>query len=227
MLEQLTPSKVDFGDRVFDNWTALATHSANTYPIGLAEFRPMDRVVVLKPATWGDRVFDELRQCFCWPVEDAAGNEVVLTLPWNGVNESSIEFLEAVRPSIDKLTHVVARLISGPHGTTLEPVSLLGDGNPRNHRVFCPGFDRKFIESKNAGLLEKLRRSSGRTASRRHSAKTMTHRLTTRTLARQVAWLVCCANTNCFSCRSPKLACGAVFRVIAPRSCLGFFATAV
>ncbi len=162
MLEQITPSKIDFGDRVFDDWGALGAHSANTYPIGLAEIRPMERVVVLKPAAWGNRVFDELRQCFCWPVADAAGREVVLTVPWNGVNESSVEFLEAVRPPIDKLTHVVARLVAGPHGTSLEPLSLLGDGNLRNHRVFCPGFDRKFIESKNEGLLEKLRTKFGK-----------------------------------------------------------------
>jgi len=161
-LEQTQPNRIDFGNRVFDDWGALATHAANTYPIGLAELQPLDRIVVLKPATWGEREFDELRQCFCWPIADAAGQELVLTLPWNGVNESGVEFLEAVRPAIDKLTHVVGRLVTDAHVTSVEPLSLLGEGNPRHHRVFCPGFDRKFIESKNAGLLEKLRAKFGK-----------------------------------------------------------------
>jgi hypothetical protein len=86
----------------------------------------------------------------------------VLTLPWNGVNESTVEFLEAVRPAIDRLTHVVARLVSGVHGTSVEPLSLLGAGNPNGHKVFCPGFDRKLIASRNAGLLEKLRAKFGK-----------------------------------------------------------------
>lgn len=162
VLSQADPDRIDFGGRVFEDWAALANYAANTYPLGLAEFRPLERVVVLKPAAWGDRVFDELRQCFCWPLADAAGRELTLTLPWNGVNESAVEFLEAVRPTIDKLTHVVARIASDAHGTSVEPLSLLGSGNPRSHRVFCPGFDRELIESRNAALLEKLRAKYGK-----------------------------------------------------------------
>jgi hypothetical protein len=160
--EQTDPAKIDFGDRVFDDWAALAAYAASTYPLGLAEFRPLERVVVLKPAAWGERVFDELRQCSCWPLADAAGRELTLTLPWNGVNETAVEFLEAVRPAIDKLTHVVARIVSDAHGTSVEPLSLLGAGNPKNHRVFCPGFDKEYITSKNAALLEKLRAKYGK-----------------------------------------------------------------
>ncbi len=160
--EPFDPTKVDFGDRLFTDWATLGAHAANTHPIGLAEFRPMDRVVVLKPAAWGERVFDELRQCFCWPVADAAGRVVTLTVPWNGVNENIVEFLEAVRPTIDRITHVVARLVTGPQGLSVEPLSLLGEGNPKGHRVFSPGFDRKLIESKNAALLEKLRAKYGK-----------------------------------------------------------------
>jgi hypothetical protein len=162
LLEQTDPAKIDFGERIFANWSTLAKHAASTYPLGLAEFRPLDRIVVLKPAAWGERVFDELQQCFCWPLTDDAGQELVLKLPWNGVNETSVEFMEAVRPAIDKLTHVVARLVSDAHGTSIEPLSLLGTGNPNSHKVFCPGFDRQYIKSKNAGLLEKLRAKYGK-----------------------------------------------------------------
>ena len=56
-----------------------------------------------------DRFFDELQQQFCWRLCDAAGNVVALTLPWAGVNEGAIEFLEAVNPARDELTGVVAQ----------------------------------------------------------------------------------------------------------------------
>jgi hypothetical protein len=161
-LEPTQPARIDFGGRGFDDWAALGNYAASSYPIGLAELRPMERIVVLKPAAWGERVFDEMQQCLCWPVMDKAGRPLVLTVPWNGVNESIVEFLEAVRPGIDKLTHVVARLVSDARGTTVEPLSLLGEGNPHGHRVFSPGFDRKLIESKNADLLEKLRAKFGK-----------------------------------------------------------------
>jgi hypothetical protein len=161
-LEPTDPAKVDFGRQGFDDWAALAAYAADTAPVGLAEVRPTERVVVLKPAAWGERVFDELRQCFRWPLADAAGRAVALTLPWNGVNEAAVEFLEAVRPAVDRLTHVVARLVPGPGGTAVEPVSLLGEGNPHGHRVFCPGFDRGRIGSKNSALLERLRAKYGK-----------------------------------------------------------------
>ena len=41
-------------------------------------------------------------------------------------------------------------------------MSLLGDGTPAGHRVLSPGFDRKFIVSKQAPLLDKLRAKYGK-----------------------------------------------------------------
>jgi hypothetical protein len=161
-LDLTEPARIDFGDRAFSDWALLASRAAGAYPLGLAEPHPLDRVVVLRPAAWGERVFDELRQCLCWTLRDAADQEVTLTLPWVGVNEDAIEFLEAVRPAIDRLTHVVARVAFAGRGLSLEPLALLGEGNPNGHRVFSPGFDRGLIASRNAELLEKLRAKYGR-----------------------------------------------------------------
>jgi hypothetical protein len=44
----------------------------------------------------------------------------------------------------------------------LEPLSLLGAGNPNGHKVFAPGFDRALIASKQSALLEQLRKKYGR-----------------------------------------------------------------
>jgi hypothetical protein len=162
-LDLTDPAPIDFGGRAFDDWAALAAHAAGTYPLGLAEPRPLDRVVVLRPAAWGERVFDESRQCLRWAVRDAAGREAELSVPWVGVNEPVIEFLEAVNPDRDRLSAVVARVGLGRGGLTLEPLSLLGAGTPNGgHRVLCPGFDRGLIASRNAALLERLRKKYGR-----------------------------------------------------------------
>lgn len=162
-LDPTDPARIDFAGRAFDDWRALAAHAAAAEPLGLAEPHPPDRVVVLRPAAWGGRVFDEARQCLRWPVADAAGREAELTVPWLGVNEPAVEFLEAADPDRDRLTAVVARVALGRGGLVLEPLSLLGTGTPNGgHRVLCPGFDRALIASRNAALLERLRAKYGR-----------------------------------------------------------------
>lgn len=158
-IEPTDPARIDFGGRAFTDWAALGGYAAGTFPLGLAEEQPLDRIVVLKPAGWGERVFDESRQCLRWDVRDAAGGETALRLPWVGVNEPAVEFLEAVNPERDRLTHVVARVGFARSGMTLEPLALLGSGT---HRVLCPGFDRGRIVSRNAALLERLRKKYGR-----------------------------------------------------------------
>ena len=92
--EPTEPGKLDFGPRQFADWSALASYAASTDPLGLAEGHPLDRLVVLRPAAWGERTFDELQQELRWGLIDAAGRELAVTLPWNGINESAVEFLE-------------------------------------------------------------------------------------------------------------------------------------
>ena len=116
----------------------------------------------LQPARWEERVFHEMRQQFRWASEDGAGDAVALTLPWAGVNEDAIEFLEAVHPARDELTGVVVRLAFGGPGVLLEPLSLLSRGGPNGHRVLNPAFDRGLILLRESNLLEKLRQKYGR-----------------------------------------------------------------
>ncbi len=156
------PDDLDFGDRLFTDWQALADYALTTYPLGLAERNPLDRVVILRPAAWGERTFDELQQSFRWQLEDAEGRALALTLPWNGVNEASVEFLEAVKPDRDALTGALVRIGFGPQGLTFEPLALLGRGTPSGQGVLNPGFDRGLITSRHSSLLERLRKKFGR-----------------------------------------------------------------
>ncbi len=156
------PTTLDFAGRTFANWRQLSSYALGTYPLGLTEPNVLDRVVVLRPAAWGERFFDELQQSFCWPVADDEGRSLRLTLPWSEVNESAVEMLEALKPDRDRLTHVVCTIALGNRGLRLEPLSFLGTGTPQGHRVLNPGFDRGLIVSKHSTLLEKLRQKYGR-----------------------------------------------------------------
>lgn len=161
-LASTDPAQLDFGGRLFTSWQALRGHALTTYPIGLIEKAPLDRIVVLQPTHWGERVFDELQQRFVWPLLDAQGDAIALTLPWAGVNEAAIQFLEAVNPERDRLTRVVTRISFTDAGMVLEPLALHGAGTPAGHVILNPGFDQDLVVSKHSTLLDKLRAKYGR-----------------------------------------------------------------
>ena len=155
-------SSTDFGDRLFQSWQELSTYALTTYPMGLAETAPLDQMVVLEPASWGERTFDELQQRFVWQIIDSEGRNIALSLPWSGMTEASIEFLEATKPDRDRLRAVVARVVVTSGSLLVEPVSLLSDGTPRNDFVLNPAFDLDRISPRRSGLLAKLRSKYGR-----------------------------------------------------------------
>ncbi len=162
ILEPTNTTLIQFPGREFSEWSALHAYAMTTYPLGLTEKDPLDRVVILKPSVWGERRFDELQQQFVWELIDGAGHALALTLPWLGVNETAIEFLETVKPDRDKLTHIVCRFVFVGTGIVFEPLSLLSRGTAKGHRVLNPAFDSKLIESRNTKLLEELRKKYGR-----------------------------------------------------------------
>ena len=154
----------------FTDWNALMSYAAAIYPIGLHLPHPLDSIVVLKPSGWGGRVFHEMEQALCWTLIDNGGRELTVKLPWCGVNENSIEFLEAVQPERDKLIAVIARIGFDGLGIELEPLSLISQGTPKGDRILCPGFDLNRIQSRHSSLLEKLLRQV-RPGSHPHDAR--------------------------------------------------------
>jgi hypothetical protein len=161
-LHPADPSRIDFAGRLFTNWRTLLGHALTLYPIGLKEKNPLDQLVVVQPAQWGERYFDELQQRFCWPVQDDEASTIVLTLAWTGVNETAIEFLELLNSARDQLAGVVVRLAFGNQGVLVEPLSVLSRGTPNGQRVLNPAFDRALITSRHAALLDRLRKKYGR-----------------------------------------------------------------
>jgi hypothetical protein len=156
------PGQLDFGGQSFTNWRTLSAYAQSLYPIGLTLQDPLDRLVVLRPAGWGERSFDELQQRFCWRLQDEEGALLPLTLYWTGVNESAIEFLEAVNPSRDRLTGVLCHLAFAERGLLIEPLALFSAGTPQGDQVLNPAFDKALIASKQSSLLAQLRKKYGR-----------------------------------------------------------------
>lgn len=162
MGELIDAQQVDFGDRAFVSWQALNEYAITTYPMGLLEKNPLDRIVVVKPTAWGERFFDELQQRLVWQIHDDQGATIELVLPWLGVNEEAIEFLEAVKPERERLMGTVARIHFHRGGLHLEPLSLLSQGTRNKDCILNPAFDRARIVSKQSNLLARLRKKYGR-----------------------------------------------------------------
>lgn len=156
------PHTIDFAGRAFASWARFAEFVRTPFPLGLAESNPLDRFVVLRPKVWGERVFDELHQRLVWPLFDDQTQPLLATLPWTEINEPAIEFLERVQPDRDKLTAMLVRLHLGAAGLEVEPVALMGEGNPVGHCLFNPAFDLDKITGRQSGLLKRLREKFGR-----------------------------------------------------------------
>ena len=151
-----------FGSREFRDWTALAALAQRVHPAGLRLPDPLERIVVLRPAEWGPRVFDETQQRLVWTVYDLQGIPVQLVVRWEEVNEATIGFLESAKVDRDRLTGVVGRVQLRARQLIVEPLAILSDGTPKGDRLLNPGFDQERIEVRQATLLERLRAKFGR-----------------------------------------------------------------
>lgn len=151
-----------FGSHEFSDWRALASHAQRIHPMGLRLPDPLERIVVLRPKVWGERVFDETHQRLVWPVFDENGLPLQLIVRWEETNEASIAFLESAKTDRDKLTGVIGRVELHSRELIVEPLALLSDGTPRGDRLLNPGFDQQRIEVKQLSLLERLRAKFGR-----------------------------------------------------------------
>jgi hypothetical protein len=117
------PEELDLGPLCFESWAALRRHAATLHPVGLERPPESEPAVIIRPARWGDRAFDELEQAFVWELFDASGAVVTLQLPWNDINEGAIGHLEQCDPA--RLWGIVARPTTGMRGLVLYPIALL------------------------------------------------------------------------------------------------------
>ena len=129
----LGPSRleeIDFGPRSFTRFADLRRHAAAVHPAGLAERRPGEEIVVVRPALWGPRGFDPLLQLFRWELRDGEGERLLLEVPWDDLGRPAIETLESLHPEKDGVWGLIGRLAPGAPGHVLTPLVLLRQGDP-------------------------------------------------------------------------------------------------
>jgi hypothetical protein len=92
----------------------------------LATPDPLRDWVVLAPAEFGAASFDTAGQRLLWPVRDAGGTPLVLTVAWTAMAAPTVEHVEsAAARGVPPGTLVVCRLLAAPQGLTAEPLSLV------------------------------------------------------------------------------------------------------
>jgi len=172
------PAETDFGERLFQDWSKLHAYSLSQYPLGLTLRNPQDRIVVLEPKAWGERVFDETQQVLRWRIYDHSSQSLYLSVPWHSVNENSIAFIESLKPEQDGVKRIVARVDSSSNSFKVEPLCFLGTGTgtgtgtstgtatgsgaQSDSRVLNPAFDLDLIRYRQSDLLSRLRAKFGR-----------------------------------------------------------------
>lgn len=116
---------LDFGKRQFGDWRSLRRYVASTLPLGLAQPNPLDRLVVLQPRGWGDRQFDALSQTLEWTLFDVENATIPLRVPYGGLEQRRMAYLEAMEPTTARVGAIVAQAQLDASGLWIYPLSLL------------------------------------------------------------------------------------------------------
>lgn len=116
--------KLDFGTAAFSDWQQLRRYFAALFPCGLREREIFKEFAVVRPAQFGERVFDSTKQIFTWQVLDENKDSLEIRLNYNSYNESAIEALEKLNPAKDEVKGILVRLALDSAGLYLQPLSL-------------------------------------------------------------------------------------------------------
>jgi hypothetical protein len=114
----------DQGVIATEDWTLLAQQTGAQPAVGLKEANPLDAMVALKPAAWGERGFDAVTQVFTWVLLDAQQRPLPLELGFDEFTEPAIKFLEGVPPESVQGALVIGRIQRTPRGLSLHPFSI-------------------------------------------------------------------------------------------------------
>ncbi len=156
--EPTDASQLNFGAAAIHAWRDLPKIAQQSRPIGLKLPAPAAAYVVIRPAHWGERWFDELHQEFVWALHDETGAVLEIRIPWSEVDEESVVFLESLKVERDKVWAVLGRVEVRRGALSLYPFSLFSEGTIQNDTILCPQFDQSRIRSRNEALLRRLRK---------------------------------------------------------------------
>ena len=137
VLSPTAPQNLAVGDRLFTSWLELRNYSLRLQPLGLRDSSPLDRVVLLEPAFFGEKSFDSVTQTFTWEVYDESGQRFVLSLPFEDCSKETIHKLEGLTPTAESRWKILAILAAGDQA---QPVSILCPGDSTSP-IFHLAFD--------------------------------------------------------------------------------------
>ncbi len=109
----------------FDDWYKLAEHVAAARASGLVKGYPLDTLVVITPAAWGEPVYDQMRQALVRPVFDAAGRSLPLALPHSADWPFAVDTLQTWNPAQWETWGVLGTAFITSEGLHVAPISLL------------------------------------------------------------------------------------------------------
>jgi hypothetical protein len=109
----------------FDDWYKLAKHIAASRTSGLVKGYPLDALVIVSPAEWGEPAYDQMRQTLVRPVFDAAGRSLPLTLPHAADWPFAVDTLQSWDPKQWETWGILGTAFITSDGLQLTPISLL------------------------------------------------------------------------------------------------------
>jgi hypothetical protein len=107
-----------------EDWSRVFAQANALTAVGLKETNPLDAVVALKPAAWGERGFDAVAQVFTWVLADVAGRPLLAEIAFEEFTEPAIKFLETVPASSLEGALLIGRIQRTVRGLSLQPYSL-------------------------------------------------------------------------------------------------------
>ncbi len=109
---------------VIEDWEQVSGISNAMVEVGLAEANPLDSIVVVKPAAWGDRGFDPVTQVFTWVLADVHQRPLLADIAFDEFTEPAMKFLESLPLTSVDGSLLVGRIQRTARGLSLHPYAL-------------------------------------------------------------------------------------------------------
>ncbi|HEY7356217.1 MAG TPA: hypothetical protein VH590_07110, partial [Ktedonobacterales bacterium] len=109
----------------FDDWHTLAKHVAAARASGLVKGTPLDTLVVITPAAWGEPAYDQMRQTLVRPVFDTCGRSLPMALPYSADWPFAVDTLQTWNPTQWETWGVLGTAFITSEGLHVAPISLL------------------------------------------------------------------------------------------------------
>ena len=151
VLSPTKPTELKLGARLFTSWVELRNYASRLEPLGLRDSKPLDRVVLLQPASFDAKSYDSVTQTFLWDVYDPSGELLRLTLPFEEWSKDAIRVLEGLRPEPASRWQIVTSLTIRGADLQAQPISILRPENSASP-IFHLAFDTNPLHSPSQGI---------------------------------------------------------------------------